>query len=177
MRVARWRAVPDPPSTTFVARFGVTKYAKDSPTLESDTMPALKAYRQICAAHLFTGALRIALMLSSLLSWAAPVFAADHWSRQQLEAAMSAVPAGTVDLSGKDLSGDDLTGLDLSGAKLANANLREANLHRVKLVGADLFGADLTNADMTFAWIMRADFTRARLHGATMQTVVTSTGM
>jgi uncharacterized protein YjbI with pentapeptide repeats len=155
----------------------VTTCAKASQVPETDTGSALEAYRQTPAFRLFTGALRISLIFSSLLPWVAPVFAADHWSRQQLEAAVSAVPAGTIDLSGKDLSGDDLTGFDLSGAKLANANLRGANLHGVKLVGANLIGADLTNADMTFAWIMRADFTRARLHGATMQTVVTSTGM
>ena len=50
-------------------------------------------------------------------------------------------------------------------------------MHGVKLVGADLTGADLSKADLTFAWIMRANFTRARLRGATMQTVVTSTRM
>jgi uncharacterized protein YjbI with pentapeptide repeats len=144
---------------------------------EGDIVPAFEAYLQTFAIHLFSGAFRLSLMLSSLLSSIAPVFAADHWSRQQLEAAVSAVPAGTIDLSGKDLSGDDLTGFDLSGAKLANANLGGVNLHGVKLVGANLVGADLTNADMTFAWIMRADFTRARLHGAIMQTVVTSTGL
>ena len=44
-------------------------------------------------------------------------------------------------------------------------------------VSADLTGANLTGADLTFAWIIRANFTNARLHSATMQTVVTSTGM
>ena len=46
-----------------------------------------------------------------------------------------------------------------------------------KLIGADLTGADLSESDLTFAWIMRANFTHARLHEATMQTIVTSTGM
>ena len=87
------------------------------------------------------------------------------------------MPAGKLDLSGKDMSGDDLTGLDLSGANLAGARLPGANLHGVKLVGANLTGADLTKADLTFTWIMRANFTGARLTSATMQTVVTSTGM
>jgi uncharacterized protein YjbI with pentapeptide repeats len=75
------------------------------------------------------------------------------------------------------MSGDDLTDLDLSGANLTGANRTGANLHGVKLVGTNLTGADLTKADLTFAWIIRANFTHARLHGATMQTVVTSTGM
>ena len=52
-----------------------------------------------------------------------------------------------------------------------------ANLNGVKLVGASLTGANLSNADLTFAWIIRANFAHARLHGVTMQTVVTSTGM
>jgi uncharacterized protein YjbI with pentapeptide repeats len=42
---------------------------------------------------------------------------------------------------------------------------------------ADLTRADLSEADLTFAWVMRANLTGARLHGATMQTIVTSTGM
>ena len=75
------------------------------------------------------------------------------------------------------MSGDDLTGLDLSDANLTGANLSGSNLHGVKLVGANLTRADLTKADLTFAWIIRANFTHARLHDATMQTVVTSTGM
>jgi uncharacterized protein YjbI with pentapeptide repeats len=67
--------------------------------------------------------------------------------------------------------------LDLSGANLTGANLTGANLHGVKLVGADLTRADLSEADLTFAWIMRANFTHARLHGAKLQPIITSTGM
>lgn len=120
---------------------------------------------------------RVALMLAPLLLGLAPSSAADHMTTDQVRAAVAAVPMGKADLSGKDMSGADLTGLDLSGANLAGADLSGANLHGVKLVGANLNGADLTGADLTFAWIMRANFTDARLHGATMQTVVTSTGM
>jgi uncharacterized protein YjbI with pentapeptide repeats len=119
----------------------------------------------------------IALLLLCLLVWATPTSAADHMTSEAVRLAVAATPPGTLDLSGKDMSGDDLTDLDLSGASLAGANLTGANLHGVKLVGANLTGADLTKADLTFAWIIRANFTRARLHGATMQTVVTSTGM
>jgi uncharacterized protein YjbI with pentapeptide repeats len=109
--------------------------------------------------------------------WAGPALAADHWTRQQVEAALNTPAAGAVNLSGKDMSGADLTGLDLSGADLSRANLSGGNLHGVKLVGANLTGTDLTKADLTFAWIIRTNFTNARLRGATMQTVVTSTGM
>ena len=42
------------------------------------------------------------------------------------------------------------------------------------LTDLDLIGANLTG-DLTFAWIVRANFAHARLHSATMQTVVTST--
>jgi uncharacterized protein YjbI with pentapeptide repeats len=109
---------------------------------------------------------------------AMPVSAADHLTADQVRAVLAgASAAGAVDLSGKDMSHDDLTGLDLSAANLSGANLSEANLHGVKLVGANLTGADLSGADLTFAWIIRANFTQARLRGATMQTIVTSTGM
>jgi uncharacterized protein YjbI with pentapeptide repeats len=120
--------------------------------------------------------LRIAMVLA-FLPWVAPTAAAGHMTAEEVRAAVEAIPAGTADLSGKDMSGDDLTGLDLSGANLAGAHLSGANLHGVKLVGANLTDVDLTGADLTFTWIMRANFTRAVLHGSTMQTVVTSTGM
>ena len=110
----------------------------------------------------------------ALALWVAPSSAADHMTAEQVRTATS---TGTLNLSGKDMSGDDLTGLDLSGANLSGANLSGANLHGVKLVGANLTDADLTHADLTFTWIMRANFTGARLHSATMQTIVTSTGM
>jgi uncharacterized protein YjbI with pentapeptide repeats len=119
----------------------------------------------------------VRLLLAPPLLWPAPSSAVDHMTREHVQAVVAAAPAGTADLSGKDMSHTDLTGLDLSGANLSNANLSDANLHGVKLVGANLSGADLTRADLTFAWIIRADFSRARLHGATMQTIVTSTGM
>ncbi len=109
---------------------------------------------------------------------AAPTSAADHLTTDKVKAALAAAPPSDgLDLSARDMSHDDLSGLDLSGANLTGANLSEANLHGVKLVGANLTGADLTGADLTFAWIIRANFTHARLHGATMQTIVTSTGM
>ncbi len=120
---------------------------------------------------------RITLMLAALFLLAAPASAADHMTTDQVRAIVAAVPKGTADLAGKDMSGDNLTGLDLSGANLTGTNLTRANLHGVKLVGADLTDANLTGADMTFTWIMRANFSHARLHGATMQTMVTSTGM
>jgi uncharacterized protein YjbI with pentapeptide repeats len=102
---------------------------------------------------------------------------ADHMTAKDVRAAVASAPTGAVNLSGKDMSGDDLTGLDLSGANLSDADLSGANLHGVKLVGAGLTGANLSNAALTFAWIIRANFAHARLHGVTMQTVVTSTGM
>jgi uncharacterized protein YjbI with pentapeptide repeats len=119
----------------------------------------------------------VVLMLATPLHWVAPALAADHMTADQVRTAVAAAPTRRAVLAGKDMSGADLTGLDLSGANLTGANLSGANLHGVKLVGADLTGADLTAADLTFAWIMRANFTRARLHGATLQTIVTSTGM
>jgi uncharacterized protein YjbI with pentapeptide repeats len=125
-------------------------------------------FRRICGAM---------LMYTAVLAWAAPLSAIDHMTAEQVRTTVAAMPAGAIDLSRKNLSGDDLTGLDLSGANLSGANLSGAKLHGVKLVGADLSGADLTKADLTFAWIIRANFTRARLHGATMQTIVTSIGM
>jgi uncharacterized protein YjbI with pentapeptide repeats len=120
---------------------------------------------------------RVGLILVALALWVAPSFAADRMTADQVRAVAAAPPTGKADLSGKDMSGANLTGVDLSGANLSGADLSGANLRRVKLVGADLTGANLTKADLTFAWIMRANFTRARLHGATMQTIVTSTGM
>lgn len=103
--------------------------------------------------------------------------AGEHIGAAEVRAMVAAAPAGGVDLSGKDLSGDDLTGLDLSGARLIGTDLSGANLHGVKLVGADLTGANLSRADLTFAWFIRAKFDHANLSGATLQTVVTSTGM
>lgn len=119
----------------------------------------------------------LALMIAPLLYWAPPTSAAEHMTAAAVRAAVAGVPTGTVDLSGKDMSDDDLTGLDLSGANLSGANLSGANLHGVKLVGTNLTGSNLTKADLTFTWIIRANFTHARLRDATMQTVVTSTGM
>jgi uncharacterized protein YjbI with pentapeptide repeats len=112
---------------------------------------------------------RLRLLLTPLLLWATPTraLAADHMSVEEVRSAVVTAPAGAVDLSRRDMSGDDLTDLDMSGA----------NLHGVKLVGTNLTGADLTKANLTFAWIIRANFTNARLRSATMQTVVTSTGM
>ena len=116
-----------------------------------------------------------AVWLAACPLWIMPSSAADRLTADQVRAA--AASTGRIDLSGKIMSGDDLTDLDLSGANLAGANLTGASLHGVKLVDADLTNADLSAADLTFAWIMRANFTRAKLHGATMQTVVTSTGL
>jgi uncharacterized protein YjbI with pentapeptide repeats len=118
----------------------------------------------------------IALVVVALAGpW--PAFAAERLSADQVRAMVAATPGQTIDLSGKDMSGDDLTGLDLSGADLAGADLTSANLHGVKLVNANLTGTRLVNADLTFAWFIRANFTHANLHGATLQTVVTSSGM
>jgi uncharacterized protein YjbI with pentapeptide repeats len=119
----------------------------------------------------------VAFLLATSVLWVVPSSAAEPLTADQVRAVVAAASTGKADLSGKIMSGVDLTGLDLSGADLTGANLAGANLHGVRLVGADLTGADLSGADLTFAWIMRADFTRARLHGATMQTIVTSTGM
>lgn len=129
-----------------------------------------------------TAFLPIALLVTVSLATTAlirigPASAADHLTAAQVRSAVAAAPAGKPDLSGRNMSGDDLNGLDLSGANLTGADLSKANLHGVKLVGANLTNADLTQADLTFTWIMRADFSHARLHGAMMQSVVTSTGM
>jgi uncharacterized protein YjbI with pentapeptide repeats len=115
------------------------------------------------------------VLIALLGTW--PAFAAEHLSSDQVRAMVAATNGQRIDLSGKDMSGDDLTGLDLSGANLGNADFSNANLHGVKLVDADLTAARLVNADLTFAWFIRANFTRANLHGATLQTVVTSGGM
>ena len=115
--------------------------------------------------------------LCAALLWTMPSQAAGHLTAEQVRAAVSDAPKDNVDLSNKDMSGDDLTGLDLSGANLAHADLSRANLHGVKLVGADLTEADLTNADLTGTWIMKANFNRAKLHGATLQVIITSEGM
>jgi uncharacterized protein YjbI with pentapeptide repeats len=120
---------------------------------------------------------RVILLPPLLSPWMSPTKAADRMASDEVRSAVAAAGRGTIDLSGKDMSGDDLSGLDLSGANLSGANFSGANLHGVKLVGANLTDADLTKADLTSAWIIRANFTRARLHGATMQTIVTSTGM
>jgi uncharacterized protein YjbI with pentapeptide repeats len=102
--------------------------------------------------------------------------AGGHLGAAEVRAMVASAP-GRADLSGKSLAGDDLSGLDLSGARLVGTDLSGANLHGVKLVGADLTGADLRGADLTFAWFIRAKFDRADLSGATLQTIVTSTGM
>ena len=119
----------------------------------------------------------IIIAATLILLAAVPAQAADHLTADQVKGALSAAPKGKLDLSGKDLHGDNLTGLDLSGANLAHADFSGANLHGVKLVGTDLTGANLTKADLTFAWIMKAKFDHANLHGATLQTVITSQGM
>lgn len=120
---------------------------------------------------------RIVFLLAASLPWVEPSLAADLLTTDEVRAAVVVAPPGKLDLSRKNMGGDDLTGLDLTGANLAGASLSGANLHGVKLVGADLTGADLSGSDLDFGWIMRANFTRVRLHGATMRAVVTSTGM
>jgi uncharacterized protein YjbI with pentapeptide repeats len=151
--------------------------ARSAARSETDMTQAPDALVSTWAARVPSGLLHIALVFASILHFVTQASAADHMTAEQVRAAVAAVSAGSTDLSEKDMTGDDLTGLDLSGANLSGANVSGANLHGVKLVGANLTGADLTNADLTFAWIVRANFTRAHLHGATMQTIVTSTGM
>lgn len=116
-------------------------------------------------------------MILLLLLGMQPASAGQHLGVDRVRAELAKAAGQPVDLSGQDMSGDDLTGLDLSGANLSGANLAKANLHGVKLVDANLTGANLVDADLTFAWFIRANFTRANLHGATLQTVVTSEGM
>ena len=115
--------------------------------------------------------------LGAVLLCAAPLQAAHHLTADQVRAALRNLPKGKADLHGQDMSGDDLTGLDLSGANLSHANVSGANLHGVKLVGADLTAADLTKADLTETWIMKSRFDHAKLRGATLQVIITSTGM
>ncbi len=109
--------------------------------------------------------------------WSNASSAADHLTSDQVKALVAGMQKGKADLHGKNMSGDDLTGLDLSGSNLTHADFSGANLHGVKLVGADLTGANLVKADLTFAWIMKAKFDHANLHGATLQTVITSEAM
>ena len=119
------------------------------------------------------------VILLLAISWLGvePATAAEHLSGDQVRAMVDAGRGKKIDLSGKDMAGDDLTGLDFSGANLAGADFSKANLHGVKLVDANLTGASLAGADLTFAWFIRANFNHANLHGATLQTVVTSRGM
>lgn len=119
----------------------------------------------------------LGFVVVALLLATRPLSGADHLTTEQVRNAAAAAPPGKLDLSGRNMSGDDLTGLDLSGANLARAILVGADLQGVKLVRADLTGADLSGANLNHTWIMRANFTRARLRGVSMQTVVTSTGM
>jgi uncharacterized protein YjbI with pentapeptide repeats len=121
--------------------------------------------------------IRLFALVVGALVGAWPSLAGEHLGADQVRAIVVATQGQKIDLSGQDMSGDDLTGLDLSGANLTRADLSNANLHGVKLLDANLTETSLVNADLTFAWIMRANFTRANLHGATLQTVVTSLGM
>src|SRR5262245_22136552 len=63
-------------------------------------------------------------------------FTRADMTRTEIEAAL-AVPAGTVDLSGKRLNGLDLSGLDLR-----RATLQSARLNRTRLAGANLDGVN-----------------------------------
>ncbi len=117
-----------------------------------------------------------AAALFCALGLVVPARAAEHLRAEQVRDVAAAAP-GQADLSARDMSGLDLTGLDLSGANLRGADLSGAILHGVRLAGADLTGAKLGGADLTFAWIIRARFDHADLHGATLQTVVTSRTM
>jgi uncharacterized protein YjbI with pentapeptide repeats len=104
--------------------------------------------------------------------------AAEHMSATDVRAAVASASAAAarVDLSGRDMHGDDLSRIDLTGANLQHADLSGCNLYGVKLVDADLRGANLARADLNFTWIIRANFAGANLGGASLQTIVTSTG-
>ena len=88
------------------------------------------------------------------------------------EALAAAPPGQRPSFRGQDLSGLDLSGLDLSGADLAGVDLSGA-----KLAGANLAGANLSGARLNLAWIMGANFDRANLSDAVLETLVVSAGL
>jgi len=88
------------------------------------------------------------------------------------EAPAAAPPGHKPSFRGQDLSGLDLSGLDLSGVNLAGADLTGA-----KLAGANLAGANLSGARLNLAWIMGANFDRANLSDAVLETLVVSAGL
>lgn len=91
---------------------------------------------------------------------------------------LGAVNLVDANLRGADLSGTNLVGADLSGANLNTTILRNADLSEAVLIGADLTGADLrgaildntdfSGAILTQANLTQADLTRANLSGATL---------
>jgi uncharacterized protein YjbI with pentapeptide repeats len=84
----------------------------------------------------------------------------------------TATPGHRASFRGRSLADLDLSGFDLSGVDLSGADLRGA-----KLVGANLTGANLSGVRLNLAWIMGANFTRADLSNAILETLVVSAGL
>lgn len=102
-------------------------------------------------------------LVASMLLTPATFRAADLTSEQVRATLAEATAEKPANLAHKDLSNLDLSGLDFKGANLAGANLFGA-----KLVGADLRKVDLTGATLDAAWLMRANFSGARLANASL---------
>jgi uncharacterized protein YjbI with pentapeptide repeats len=106
------------------------------------------------------------------MALAGTAIAADLTIEQVRAEIAAATPQHRPNFAGRSLAELDLSHLDLSGANLAKADLR-----RTKLVGTNLTGANLAGAALNLAWVMNANFTRADLSGAVLDTLVASTGM
>lgn len=112
----------------------------------------------------------LCLLLAGFLARSA--IAQDYTSDQVRDALAHATPNTPADFSGKSLEKLDLSKFDFAGARLVGTNLFGANLNDANFTGADLSGATLD-----LAWVMRTNFTRARLAKASLQGLVVSMGM
>ncbi len=128
-------------------------------------------------SHKFFGSFfqKSTALLAFVLLAASPARPAEHLDAAQVRSLLAA--GSRINLSGKDMTGDDLSGLNFSGGNFRGAKLAGATLRGDKLVGADFSDADLRQADLSETWIMKARFDHANLHGATLQTIITSEGM
>ena len=120
--------------------------------------------------------IRIASLCALLLFAARPfgeaAFGADLTGDQVRDTLAHATADHPADFAGKSLEKLDLSKLNFTGAKLAGANLFGANMSDANFTDADLSGATLD-----LAWVMRTNFTRAKLTKASLQGLVVSMGM
>ncbi|HJS85105.1 MAG TPA: pentapeptide repeat-containing protein [Acetobacteraceae bacterium] len=91
----------------------------------------------------------------------------------QVRDALATAPAGKR----PSFRGQSLRDLDLSGLNLSGVDLSAADLSGAKLVGTNLAGANLSGALLNLAWIMGANFDRANLSDAVLETLVVSAGL